>query len=645
MHAFAQQQNQPQQKSIANLTRSNSLTPAASHDAHPLLQLQRTIENQAGLQLLQAKAGGLEAGADEGPTTEVSPETTTTMRFAHDFSRVPVHAPAPITIQPKLAVNTPGDTHEQEADHISKQVMRMPEPKLQHNCACGGGCPRCQTEQPVQEHQRLQTKHGGSSESGQTAAPPIVEETLASGGGSLPGGLRADMEQGFGHDFGHVRLHTHAHAAESAAAVAARAYTVGPDVVFAAGEYAPDTDAGRRLIAHELAHVVQQDAGRAWNSRGPGIAIGAVDDPLEREAETAARRANEGAAPSIASASLSAGVGRVARAPVLQRDNGPGERKEETPIPRVPYREKAPPATGETEPEEGRAEEEGPTLALASAARPTCDPKGLARKDYLAEPNTSTDDFGLTRFAGTVRMALTTRKVKGGVMLEPLKVALPAITSVYTKADTFIEGTGVFVSQDRAECEGGKVPLQWRIFPPGAAKIREGEMEHCEDLQYAYDVTLGWYGQVVDDLIAKRRTFRSDAAAFKQLEKLTGTHPTGWPSVFECLAKKTEKRDGRKFTNAWHTPRVKALPPRLEDSCKFSRVFVTGAANFPELGKHPTPDVIKGCGESPGAVKALAAKAAAAKAAMGGEGQKEAEPGKPTPKTPEPPPKSTEPAP
>ena len=144
-------------------------------------------------------------------------------------------------------------------------------------------------------------------------------------------------------------------------------------------------------------------------------------------------------------------------------------------------------------------------------------------------------------------------------------------------------------------------------------------MEHCEDLQYAYDVTFGWYGQVVDDLIAKGRTFRSEAAA------------PGWPAVFECLTKKTELRDGAKGTNAWHTPRVKALPPRLDDGCKFSRVFVTGAANFPELGKHPTPDVIKGCGESPNAVKALAAKAsaakaAAAKAAGGGEGESEAKP-------------------
>ena len=604
MCKLAQKQNHPQQRSPAHIMKSKTVAPVPSQDSHR--------------------------------------DTTTAGRFAYDFSRIPVHAPAPIAIPPKLAVDTPRDTDEREPIHIAEQMMRVPQRKLQRTCACGGGCPRCQMD----EDRRLQTRHVASSESEQTAAPPIVEQALANGGGSLPDGLRADMERRFGRDFGHVRLHTHALAAESAAAVVARAYTVGPDVVFAAGEYAPDTEAGRRLIAHELAHVVQQDAARAPSGRA-GITIGAVDDPLEREADTAARRANEDAAPSLTGTSLGTGVGRVARTPMLQRDNGSGEKKEEVPIPRVPYRE-APAGKGETETQEGEPEK-GPTLAPASAARPTCDPKGLARKDYLAEPNTSTDDFGLTRFAGPVSMALPTQKVKGGVMLEPLQVALPAITSVYTKADTFIEGTGVILSQEGAECPSGKPPLQWHILPGGAAKIREGEIEHCEDLQYAYDVTFGWYAQVVDGLIAKKRTFPSEAAAFKHLEKLTSTPHTNWPSVFECLIKKTKMRDGngrRQSPNAWHTPRVKALPPRLVDGCKFSRVLVTGAANFPELGKHPTPDVINGCGESPDAVKALAAKAAAAKAAAGGkggQGQTEGKPGEPAPKTPEPPPKSPEP--
>jgi len=66
----------------------------------------------------------------------------------------------------------------------------------------------------------------------------------------------------FGHDFSKVRVHIDAQAAESATAVNARAYTVGRDMVFSAGQYAPNTSAGRKLLAHELAHVVQQSAAR-----------------------------------------------------------------------------------------------------------------------------------------------------------------------------------------------------------------------------------------------------------------------------------------------------------------------------------------------------------------------------------------------
>src|SRR5262245_54098686 len=82
----------------------------------------------------------------------------------------------------------------------------------------------------TEEQRRLQTKHVDPADSGQTIAPPIVEEALANGGGSLPDGLRADMEHRFAHDFSNVRVHTHGRAAESAAAVGARAYTVGRDV-------------------------------------------------------------------------------------------------------------------------------------------------------------------------------------------------------------------------------------------------------------------------------------------------------------------------------------------------------------------------------------------------------------------------------
>jgi hypothetical protein len=93
---------------------------------------------------------------------------------------------------------------------------------------------------------------------GEYPAPPIVEEVLRSPGQPLDTPTRTFFESRFGHEFSRVRVHTDAKAAASARAVSAHAYTVGPDVVLAEGRYAPGSASGRRLLAHELAHVVQQ---------------------------------------------------------------------------------------------------------------------------------------------------------------------------------------------------------------------------------------------------------------------------------------------------------------------------------------------------------------------------------------------------
>jgi len=89
------------------------------------------------------------------------------------------------------------------------------------------------------------------------------------------------MEPRFGHDFSQVRVHTDARAGESARAVDAVAYTVGPHVVFAEGQHRPDTNKGQRLLAHELTHVVQQGHG----ALGPALVISAPGDAAEREAD------------------------------------------------------------------------------------------------------------------------------------------------------------------------------------------------------------------------------------------------------------------------------------------------------------------------------------------------------------------------
>jgi hypothetical protein len=99
----------------------------------------------------------------------------------------------------------------------------------------------------------------------QETAPAIVHEVLHSHGAPLDAHARLFFEPRFGFDFSQVRIHTDARAAESARTVNALAYTVGSDIAFAAGQYAPRAASGQRLLAHELAHVAQQTAGTRAN--------------------------------------------------------------------------------------------------------------------------------------------------------------------------------------------------------------------------------------------------------------------------------------------------------------------------------------------------------------------------------------------
>ena len=113
--------------------------------------------------------------------------------------------------------------------------------------------------------------------SGQMAAgPPTEMEPTADashygrpGGGPLPEPVRGEFEALYGHDFGAVRLHAGGAAAAAAHDVDARAFTIGRDIVFGAGELSPHSDRGRHLLAHELAHVVQQSAGVPMLQRQP----------------------------------------------------------------------------------------------------------------------------------------------------------------------------------------------------------------------------------------------------------------------------------------------------------------------------------------------------------------------------------------
>jgi hypothetical protein len=168
--------------------------------------------------------------------------------------------------------------------------VHMPlSPVLQRRCACGG-TPGPDGECAACKAKRLQRRAVGA---GPAVAPPVVHEVLGSAGHPLEPAMRGDMEARFGHDFSRVRVHADAQAAVSAQAVGAAAYTVGRDVVFSAGRYAPGTEEGRSLIAHELTHVVQQ----AGSGQPSGeLPVQPADHPAEREAERGVVTARQGPA-------------------------------------------------------------------------------------------------------------------------------------------------------------------------------------------------------------------------------------------------------------------------------------------------------------------------------------------------------------
>jgi hypothetical protein len=178
---------------------------------------------------------------------------------------------------------------------------------LQRKCACGGTPgPTGECEECRKKKLQRSATHGEAP----ATAPPIVDDVLRSSGQALDASTRAFMESRFSYSFAHVRIHTDAQAAESARAVNALAYTVGRDMVFGAGEYGPQTSKGRRLLEHELAHVVQQDD--RGSSDHKELTIGATDDLCEQEAdrvaEASVRRETAGSISQISAITARSGI-------------------------------------------------------------------------------------------------------------------------------------------------------------------------------------------------------------------------------------------------------------------------------------------------------------------------------------------------
>ncbi|CAH1087686.1 eCIS core domain-containing protein [Candidatus Nitrotoga sp. 1052] len=143
-------------------------------------------------------------------------------------------------LQAKLTIGASNDPLEQEADRVADQVLAAPA-----HSAVSGAAPSIQ-------------RFTGQSTGDEGTAPASVDRVLSGSGRPLDPTIQQDMGQRFGHDFSQVRVHTGSVAEQSAQDINTHAYTVGHNIVFGAGGFAPESHEGRKLIAHELTHVVQQ---------------------------------------------------------------------------------------------------------------------------------------------------------------------------------------------------------------------------------------------------------------------------------------------------------------------------------------------------------------------------------------------------
>jgi hypothetical protein len=246
------------------------------------------VDSPRSLQLAGIEPGGRD---NQEAAAENIKELAAPRGFKWDFSKIPIFPPdrasrpqassavaarsLPGIIQPKLAVGPVDDPLEREADRVADRVMRMPDPGL--------------SVSPVPAHEerdQLQTKPATMPVAASSAAPGTVGEVLRAPGQPLDASTRAFFEPRFGRGLGAVRIHADHSAAAAARSLGAAAFTVGPDIAFAAGRYQPGSSAGQRLLAHELSHVVQQSGGAPGMARAAPVGIQRAVDTLGGEWDT-----------------------------------------------------------------------------------------------------------------------------------------------------------------------------------------------------------------------------------------------------------------------------------------------------------------------------------------------------------------------
>ncbi len=253
--------------------RESILTPTFAAARQNTAQEEQSQDDQAKSSLLQAETMPKQSidlasnKAEASLTSQGKAKPAVGPAGGHDFSRVPAQStPTQVgpsiqpkhTIQPKLAVNAPGDRYEQEADRVAEAVMEEPHRPVKAPVDDGKGL--LGPAVPVNPLPSIARSKSGHKVGGFDVAPEVEGRIgrMQGGGHALPEVERSLFESRMGYDFSQVRIHTGPEAVQTSREISAHAYTIGRDIAFSEGAYRPGTETGRKLMAHELTHVVQQ---------------------------------------------------------------------------------------------------------------------------------------------------------------------------------------------------------------------------------------------------------------------------------------------------------------------------------------------------------------------------------------------------
>jgi hypothetical protein len=430
----------------------------------------------------------------------------------------------------------------------------------------------------------FKAREGGA---GSVDDPQAVRAQLQQGQ-PLDGGVRSRMESAFGHSFSNVRVHNDSNAAGLSGSLNARAFTIGSDIAFGSGEYKPGTPIGDAIIAHELAHVVQQGGS---NTSAAPMKVGAPEyNALEEDAD----RSAVGAMVAMWGGAKGA-LADIARNALPRMKSGLTLTR--CPKNKSSVEKKEPEVTGDegtttTQKQEPTVTGGGGTTSAPSIAN--CVPEAKTYSEVSGLPKAGPGILGVT-VPNPVPARARPQHVDGKCKyVFEREASLSFDHFVYTKAGTYEIGPWPITN---GSCAGKTVNLSITITPEMSERIMKGETEHCEDAKLAFALSYAKYAKAAKDFVeVPTKDMRTCAEAIKaHMTTSIGIEFSKLGTVPQCLFEKSGERD----LNKWHYVDLTLGTQVADKDCKKVTITLDHTKQLLDVveKRHPSPKLVQGCGE------------------------------------------------